>query len=122
MPCFIRLSPTWVPEGSPAGFFGHREMALELVCGADFSWKLICGAVPCDLGRSRGAASAEISGKPGLVSYACFRPGYLKAVWRDFFGHREMALEFVRGADFSWKLVCGAGPCDLGGSRGSVWA
>ena len=30
-----------------------------------------------------------------------------------------MALEFVRVADFSCKLMCGAGPGDLGGSRGS---
>ena len=32
----------WVPEGNLAGFFGCREAALELVCGADFSCKLMC--------------------------------------------------------------------------------
>ena len=45
-------------------------------------------------------------------------PGYLKAVWRDFLGCRETALELICGADFSCKLMYGAGPGDLGGSRG----
>ena len=35
------------------------EMALELVSGADYSWKLKCGAGPGDLGVSRGSASAK---------------------------------------------------------------
>jgi len=47
----------WVPERSLAGFFGCRDIALELVCGADFSLKLTCGAGPGDLGGSRGADS-----------------------------------------------------------------
>jgi len=34
----------------------------------------------------------------------------------------ETALELVSGADFSCILMCGAGPGDLGRSRGSVWA
>ena len=34
----------------------------------------------------------------------------------------EIALEFVSGADFSCKLMCGAGPGDLRGSRGSTSA
>ena len=33
-----------------------------------------------------------------------------------------MALEWVCGADFSCNLMCGAGPGDLGGSRGSISA
>ena len=33
-------------------------------------------------------------------------------------GSGEMALEVVSGADFSCKLMCGAGPVDLRGSRG----
>ena len=32
---------------------------------------------------------------------------------------REMALELVFGTDFSCKLLCGAGPVDLKGSRGA---
>ena len=39
-----------------------------------------------------------------------------------FFGCRETALELVRGADFSWELMCRGGPGDLGGSRGSASA
>jgi len=31
---------------------------------------------------------------------------------------RDMALELVSGADFLCKLMCGAGPVDLRGSRG----
>jgi len=31
-----------------------RDMALELVCGADFSCILMCGAGPGDIGVSRG--------------------------------------------------------------------
>ena len=44
----------WVPEGSLAGVCGCHEMALELVSGADFWCKLMPGAGPVDLGRSRG--------------------------------------------------------------------
>ena len=40
-------------------------MASELVCGADFSCKLMCGAGPGDLGGARGSASAENPGKTG---------------------------------------------------------
>ena len=36
----------WVPEGSLAGFVGCREMAVDLVRGADFSRKLTCGRAP----------------------------------------------------------------------------
>ena len=46
------------------------------------------------------------------------KTGQLKAVWRHFLGCHDMALELVRGAGFSWKLMCGAGPGDLGGVRG----
>ena len=35
-----------VPEGSLAGFFGRRDMSLEMVCGDDFSCTLMCGAGP----------------------------------------------------------------------------
>ena len=45
----------WVPEGSLAGFFVRRHLALELVCGADFSCLLMCGAGPGDLGGGPGA-------------------------------------------------------------------
>ena len=65
-----------VPESSLTGFLGYRDMALELVCGADFSCcKLMCGPGPGDLGGSRGSVSAKISGKtaPKLSSQTAFR-------------------------------------------------
>ena len=40
-------------------------MALELVCGADFAWKLKCGAGPGDPGGFRGSVSAENPRKTG---------------------------------------------------------
>ena len=51
-----------------------------------------------------------------------FQTGYLKAVWRDCVGCCNMASELVCGADLPWSSMCGAGPRDLGGSRGSVSA
>jgi len=57
-------APVWLPEGRLAGFLGCRETALELVSGADFSWKLMCGADPGDLGGARGSISAGNPGKP----------------------------------------------------------
>ena len=42
-------------------------------------------------------------------------------VWRVFVRH-HWALELVSGAGFSFKLMCGAGPGDLGGSWGSASA
>jgi len=55
----------WVPEGSLAGFCVRHHLALESVCGADFSWKVMCGAGPGDLGGSRGSASTENPKKTG---------------------------------------------------------
>ena len=57
---------TWVlvPEGSLTGFFGRRHLALELISGADFSWKLKCEAGPGDLGGSRGSVWAQSPGEP----------------------------------------------------------
>ena len=52
------VSFSWVPEGSLAGAFGCREMAEELVSGADFWCKLMPRASPGDLGGSRGRFSA----------------------------------------------------------------
>ena len=65
----------WVPEGSLAGFFGCRDMALEFVCGADFSWKLMGGAGPGHLGGSRGSISTGNPGKtvPKISSQTAFR-------------------------------------------------
>ena len=54
----------WVPEGSLVGFFVRHHWALELVCGADFSCKLTCGAGPGDLGGFRGRVRPKIQGKP----------------------------------------------------------
>ena len=44
----------------PAGFLGRRDTALELVCGADVSWKLICRVGPVDLGGFRKCSFAFI--------------------------------------------------------------
>ena len=46
-----------------------------------------------------------------------------KAKWfgrslAGFFVRRHLALELVRGVDFPCKLMCGAGPGDLGGPEG----
>ena len=41
--------------------------------------------------------------------------GRLKAVWQDFWGHREKAFELVCGAVFSCILMFRASPDDLGG-------
>ena len=48
----------WVPEGSLAGVFGCREIALELVSGADYSCKLM----------HRGVGSRRSKGVPGSIS------------------------------------------------------
>ena len=52
-----------------------RETALEWVCGADFSWKLMCGKGPGDLEESRGSLSAENPKKTGpkISSQTAFR-------------------------------------------------
>ena len=70
----------WVPEGSLAGFFLRRHLALESACEADFSWKLMCGAGPGDLGGSRVSASAENPGKTGpkISSQTAFSRGRQK--------------------------------------------
>ena len=60
----------WVPEGSLAGSFVRHHLALELVCGTDFSFKLMCGAGPGDLRGSWGSVSAKNLGKPGRKSPA----------------------------------------------------
>ena len=78
-------------------------------------------AGPRRSGGSRGSISADISGKTGpkISSQTAFKyPDFVLEVWRDFWGCRETALEFVCGADFSWTWLCGPGPGDLGGSRG----
>ena len=52
-----------------------REMALELVCGADFSCKLMFRASPGDLGGSRVSISVGNPGKTGpkISSQTAFR-------------------------------------------------
>ena len=94
----------WVLEGSLAGFLGCHKIALEWVCGADFSWKLMCVAGPGDLGGSRGPASAENPGKtrPKISGQIAFRyPG--RASLRQ------------AGPSFAPRLsrVMAVGPCRL---------
>jgi len=48
-----------VPECNLARSFGCHELALDLVCGADFFCTLMCGAGPGDLRGSRGSGSAK---------------------------------------------------------------
>ena len=56
----LRLMPLllvgWpgVPELEHQGFFVRRHLALDLVCGADFSCVLMCRAGPGDLGGTGG--------------------------------------------------------------------
>ena len=87
-----------------------REIALELVSGADFWCKLMCGAGPVDLRGSRGPR-----GPPGPRKRTIFNqiqnPPLLNS--------REIALELVSGADFLCKLMSGAGPADLRGVPGA---
>jgi len=45
-------------------------MDLELVCGADFSIILMCGAGPCDIGVSRGRFRLEVQRNQGRKSPA----------------------------------------------------
>ena len=64
----------------------------------------MCGAGPVDL-RGPGAAQT-----PQIDDFRLVKKSYIK-------NPREMALEMVCGADFLCKLMCGAGPVDLRGSR-----
>ncbi len=45
----------WVPEGSLAGICWCHEMALELVCGADFWCNRHCKTSPVDLEAEKPA-------------------------------------------------------------------
>jgi len=72
-------------EGSLAEFFVRRHLTLELVCGADFSWKLMCGAGPGGLGGSRGPVTAENAGKPGRKSPARLPSGTQSKLLPDRF-------------------------------------
>ena len=73
------------------------------------------GSTP-ELGQHRPPQAPGAALTPSKMPLG--RPGCLKAVWRDFLGCRETALELVCGADFSCRLVCGAVPGDLGGRPG----
>ncbi len=59
-PTLKQLSITWVPEGSLAGFFWRHEVALSLVCGADFGCNRHCRTSPVVLEGSKfGRKSTE---------------------------------------------------------------
>ena len=55
-----RAKQSWVPEGSLAGSFARHHLALQVVCAADFSCKLTCGAGPV-----RGRIRPKIQGEAG---------------------------------------------------------
>ena len=70
-------------------------------------------------GDSRGLAhDSTIQGAPRSPPLEVISSGHLTAVWREFFVRHHLALGLVCGAHFSWKLMCGAGPGDLGWSPG----
>ncbi len=59
-------------------FVARHEIALESVCGAGLSLKLMCGAGPGDLRPPRGSDSADNGRRPGLLSQTplkCPAPG-----------------------------------------------
>ena len=56
---------TWVPEGSLAGIFWRHEMALELVCRADFWCNRHCKTSPVVLEGLWGPSLAENRPKTG---------------------------------------------------------
>ena len=69
----------------------------------------------------------DVRGGPGRSKGVPGTPGPPRPRKRQIFSQiqnapllnpREMALELVSGADFLCKLMCGAGPDDLRGSRG----
>ena len=94
-------------------------MALELVSGADFLWKLMCGAGPVDLRGSRlprGRPDPE-NDRFSAKSKTPF-PWVPEGSLAGDLGCHEMALELVSGADFCCKLMSRGSPSDLGESRG----
>ena len=73
----------WVSEGSLGGFLVRHHLALGLVSGADFLWKLMSGAGPGDLGGSCGSDSAENrrNAGPEISSQTAFRlPAWARRV------------------------------------------
>ena len=64
-------------------------------------------------GRSKGVPGSPESPGPRK------RPIFSQIQNPPLLNTREMALELVSGADFMCKLMCGAGPVDLRGSRRS---
>ena len=57
----------------------RHEIALEMVCGADFACKFTCGAGPGDLGGSPGSVPGENPGNTGpeVSGQTAFRyPGH----------------------------------------------
>jgi len=66
-------------------------------------------------GWGAAAPASGWSGGAGGHAQECWVP---EGSLAGLFGCHEMALELVSGADFWCKLMSGAGPVDLGGSRG----
>ena len=67
--------PNRVPEGSVAGVSVRYHLVLELVCGSDFSCKLMCRAGPRRSRGVPGSISTENPGKTGpkISSQTAFR-------------------------------------------------
>ena len=75
-------------------------MASELVCRADFSWKLLCGAGPGDLGGVPGIGFGRESRENRAED---FQPDCVEVP-------SKTELELASGTGFSCKLNCRAGP------------
>ena len=113
----MRRSPPMCP--APRGRTSENRRGRQIPNQHTQSMNNICTRGQ-DLRGAIWKAGGLAGGSPPRRYFQCSYPGYLKAVWRDFLGCREMALELVCGADFSWKLMCRAGPGDLRGPGGRL--
>jgi len=96
-------SITWVPEGNLAGLLGRNETALHLVRGADFSWKLMCGAGPSDLGGPGvgfGRESREDRPSQTAFRYPGHREQHCVLVWINEYAGAGLQGAFV-------AMLCG---------------
>ena len=85
-------------QGKPC-IFGSHHLALELVCGADFSRKLICGACYGDLGGAPGVGFGRKSkeNRPEILPPDCLHaPSLTSGAIKMRLGFELLAL----GANF----------------------
>ena len=108
----IQNTPMLNPPLATAEFYlelqGPREMALEVVPGADFLRNLMCGAGTVDL---RGSPGPPRPRKRRIFSQIPNPP---------LLNPPEMALEVVSGADFFVQIDVRSGPGRSEGVPGSI--